>query len=175
MAWVESFWDPPPPFPSSLEWALKVLIVLTFVAGMVFWNFLSWLHFSCFFFFIFFFQACLEVSLLSEHYQSWNFVFLGLRLRFFDLWVFYSLALGTSLGCCRPTTLKAILIDIASIGAKPESGLGLSVDNFFNYFFEAIKLLAILLHFDLHWSLEILSKILNYCTFLWGTAWVKFN
>ena len=107
--------------------------------------------------------------------RSCGLLFLGPGLRFFNPWVFHWLTLGTGFGCWRPTTPKAVLIGVANIKAKLEGGLGFSVDGFFDYFSEAIKLSAALLYFDLHWRPETFLEVLNHCTFLWGTIWVKFN
>lgn len=43
-----------------------------------------------------------------------------------------------------------MLIDIVSIGARPEGGLSFGVNGFFDYFFKTIELSAALLHFDSH-------------------------
>ena len=107
--------------------------------------------------------------------RSWGFLFLGLGFRFFNPWVLHWLALGTGFGCWRSTTLKAVLIGIASIRARLEGGFGFGVNSFFDYFFKAIKFSAALLHFNLHWRPEAFSEVLNYCTFLWGTIPVELN
>ena len=107
--------------------------------------------------------------------RSWNLLFRGLELRFFDPLVFYWLALGTGFGYRRPTTPEAVLIGVANIGARLKDGLGFGVNGFFHYFFVPIELLAALLHFDLHWRPETFPEVLNHCIFFWGTVWVKFN
>ena len=107
--------------------------------------------------------------------RSWDLLFLGPGLRFFDLWVFYWLALGTSFGCWQPTTPETVLVGVANKWAKPEGGFDFGIDCFFNYFFKTIKLSTALLHFDLHWKTKALPEVLNYCTFFWDTVQVKFN
>ena len=102
--------------------------------------------------------------------KSWRFLFLGPGLRFFDVWVLHWLALGIGFSFWRPTTPKAVLICVTSIEAKPEVGLCFGVNGFFDHFFKAIKLLAALFHFDLHWRLEAFLQVLNHCTFFWGTV-----
>ena len=100
--------------------------------------------------FLFFLPNLLEDFSAIRVLKSWGFFFLGPRVRFFDPWVLHWQALGTSFGCWWSTTLETVLIVVASIGAKPESGFGFSVNNFFDYFYKAIKLSVALLHIDLH-------------------------
>ena len=124
---------------------------------------------------LFFLLSLLRGLSAIKALKSWVLWFLGPGLGFFDLWVFYWLALGIVFGYWRPTTLEVVLIGVASIGARPKGGFGFGIDGFFDYFFKAIKLSAAMLYFDLHWRLETLPEILNYCIFLWCILWVKFN
>ena len=125
----------------------------------------------CLFFFLSLLRDLSAIGLL----KSYGLLFLGPRLEFFNPWIHHWLVLDTDFGCWRPTTPEKVLIGVASIGARPDGGLGFGIKGFFDYFFKAIKLLAVLLYFDLHWKAKAFSKVSNHCTFLWGTVWVKFR
>ena len=82
--------------------------------------------------------------------RSYGLLFLGPGLMFLDLWVLYWLTMGIGFGYGRPTTLKVMLIAVASIETRPKGGLSFGVNGFFNYFFKAIEFSSTLLYFNSH-------------------------
>ena len=128
-----------------------------------------------FLFFLLLFLSLLGGLSAIEALKSWGLLFLGIRLRFFDPWVFHWLALDIGFSCWWLTTPEAVLIGIASIEARPEGNLSYDVNGFFDYFFKAIELSAALLYFNSHWRPKAFLEVLNHCTFHCSIVRVKFN
>ena len=99
---------------------------------------------------LFFFPSLLGGFSSIGVLKSWGFQFLSPGLSFFGLWVLYGLVLGSGFISCGPTISETVLVGFASTKAGLEDDFGLSVNCFFNKFFEPITLLASLFYFDSH-------------------------